>query len=119
MTIKEIRATGVKISLRRCFICWMGNHTRLSFILTVISAYLTAYVPDIVISIFYCATGVFWPYCIHEISLTIASGAASLLEQRIVGMVPNIAGKLKGAVYPILKRCCHSKRMDALNVYIH
>ena len=38
-----------------------------------------------------------------------------LNKQQIVGMVPNIGGKLKGAVYPILKRCCHSRRIDALN----
>ena len=58
----------------------------------------------------YCATGAYRPYCIHEVSLTIASGVASLLEQRIVGMVPSAGGKLKGAVYPILKMCCYFER---------
>jgi len=36
---------------------------------------------------------------IHEISLTIASGTASLLEQRDSSMVPNIPGeRLQGGV---------------------
>jgi hypothetical protein len=79
-----------------------------SFISIVISAYMTATSLTCHLKC-YCATGVSWPYCIHEISLTIAPRAASHLERRIVGMVSSIGGKPKDAVYFILKRCCHSK----------
>jgi hypothetical protein len=109
----ESRSVCISVS----FVGWATS--RLSFIFIVISAYLTATSESLKCHPkCYCATGASWPYFIHEIGLTIAPGAALLLEQRIVvvSAVPDTGGKLKGAVYPILKRCCHSKRMDPLNV---
>lgn len=49
MTIKEIRATGVKISLCRRFICWLGNHQVVIHLYRHLRIF-DSDVPDIVIS---------------------------------------------------------------------
>jgi hypothetical protein len=120
MTIKEIRATGVKISLCRRFICWLGNHQ------VVIHLYRhlrisDSDVPDIniVISNATVQQAHLGRIVSMRSALQLPQGWLRSFEQRIVGMVPNVGGKLKGAVYSILKKCCHSRRMDVLNAYIH
>src|SRR6266436_1576758 len=88
----ECMTTRVKITLLRFLICWMGNHQ------VAIHLYRHLRIYDMSSQMLLYNRHTFTAL-IHEISLTIASRTASLLEQRDSSMVPNIPGeRLQGGV---------------------